>query len=116
MVRWGGFCEACGMNENTEAIPKRRRDRSQIDALLNRFHESGLSVRAFCEREQVADSQLYKWLRRERDHGGEVVEVDWPVSSDGHYRLQWANGRHLTIPYDAPEASTARLIRMLERL
>lgn len=114
MARGGSVCDDGGMNENTGHTPKRRWGRSQIDALLNGFHQSGLSVRAFCEREKVACSQLYKWLRREREGHGAVVEVDLPLASAGQYTIQWPDGRRLSIPYDAPQAQTRGMIRMLE--
>lgn len=49
--------------------------------VLNRQASSGLSVRAFCKREQLTESQFYSWRRTigERDDTGNFQPVFVPA-------------------------------------
>ena len=47
-----------------------RRDEARWRALLSRFSDSGLSVRAFCRREALSAASLYRWRGRLQRHAG----------------------------------------------
>lgn len=102
--------------KETSVMPlRRRRGREQVDALVARYRQSGLSVVRFCEQERVATSSLYKWLREDRAHvqRATVVEIPW-LGGSGQWTLCWPDGRRLLIPYDSPTSSLGSVMRALD--
>ncbi len=100
---------------NTEPLMprKRRRGRDEIDALVSRYHASGMSVPDFSAQEGVASSLLYKWLRRERgDSTDGIVEAPW--LGGGCLTLCFPAGLRLQIPYDAPRSSVEGVLAAVE--
>ena len=67
---------------------KVRRSRAEWETIFEQFSTSGLSMRAFCEREGLAKGTFSKWMHRlgEPDVGPSAfVEVSRPVpSGDGN--------------------------------
>lgn len=95
----------------------KRRTQQDIDALLGRYHKSEMSTRAFCEAEGVADSSLYKWLRREspKKASPELVEVKAPVSSvSGGLKIATPRGYQVEVPAGFAADELKRLLDVLE--
>lgn len=100
------------MSTNNKEPRKRRRGRGEIDALVSAYRLSGLSVREYCEREYVATSQMYKWLRRDRAEATEgIVELPWSGRSE--LTICFPDGLRLQIPYDAPNRCVAQALHAL---
>ena len=52
------------MEQVNESSPRPRRNSQQISALLAKFNSSGLTVSDFCERHQINENNLRKWISR----------------------------------------------------
>lgn len=94
--------------------------------LLAAQRKSGLSVRAFCAREQVTEPSFYAWRREVRVRDGEktrpgvaksrtpafvpVLMPGMAAASDGHIVIELRGGRVLRMP---PELSTARVTELV---
>ena len=99
-------------------------------SLLARQPQSGLSVRAFCTREQVKECGFYTWRRTLRlrdqeqaERGGALSFV--PVVQSRHevsggddspppMTIELRGGRMLRLPMRMPVAQVAELIRAIE--
>ena len=94
---------------------RKRRTRQDIDALLGRYHRSGKSARAFCEEEGVAESSLYKWLKRKRPRESvpALVEVKAPKVSAG-LRVGTPRGYQVEVPAGFAAEELKRLLDVLE--
>jgi transposase-like protein len=93
--------------------------------VLKRFAESGLSVREFCKREQLTESQFYAWRRTLSERDGNCGNVDLEPSfvsaivenqqsDDQPIVLTLASGSTLHLPLTMPVAQIAELVRQLE--
>jgi len=61
-------------------VPKRH-TRAQVRAIVERFHRSGLSQRAFAEQIALSKNTLAFWIARERretDTSGALVAISGP--------------------------------------
>jgi hypothetical protein len=94
--------------------------------LIDQWRASGLSVRAFCERQHLAVPSFYAWWRRLRPGEGSAGPVTPPVTFlPVHVRpdergapppleLVLANGRRLRIPPGYDDTQLRQLLRTLE--
>ncbi len=98
--------------------------------VLKRFAASGLSVRAFCRRENLPESAFYFWRRElaRRDDERPMCETraQQPLSTFLPVRLtdrmphemcitvEWAGGRRLRFPEDIPAARLAEIVAAIE--
>ena len=94
--------------------------------LIERWQHSGLSVRAFCQRQQLAIPSFYTWRRRlRRDDGLANHETTAVTFLPVHVRpddtgtqvpleIVLANGRCLRIPRDFDAAHLREVLRTLE--
>lgn len=95
----------------------RRRTSQEVQNLLGRYHRSGMSVAAFCKQEGVAESVVYRWLRRERSKKPSVklVEVKSARSLAGPFRVVLPGGYQIEVPANFDEHELRRLVGTLER-
>lgn len=102
-------------------------DRAERVDIWNRHIEgwqsSGLSQRAYCEREAIALSSLRWWLRKRRaaDRADPMsfvpVEVGAaPGACEGPIEVVLLSGRRLRLAPPRSETELARLVRLLEVL
>jgi hypothetical protein len=90
--------------------------------VLKRFSTSGLSVRQFCQREQLAESAFYAWRRTigERDDAGNSGPAFVPAVINGKLEhepplvLKLAGDLELQLPPAIPGTRLAELVRALE--
>lgn len=94
--------------------------------LIERWQHSGLSVRAFCQRHQLATPSFYNWRRRLRQYDGlanhETSAAAFlpihvrPDDTDtrASVELVLANGRCLRIPRGFDAAHLREVLRTLE--
>ena len=85
----------------TTGSNRKRRTRQDVQTLLGRYQASGKSARAFCKEEGVAESSLYKWLRREQpgESSPELVEVKVPAPNlNGGLRIATPRGYQVEVP------------------
>jgi len=94
--------------------------------MIDQWHRSGLSVRAFCQQQHLAIPSFYAWRRTLRRRDGGVSPVRPPVTFlPVHVRpdepdapppleLVLANGRRLRIPPGYDDAHLRQLLRALE--
>ena len=115
-------------------MAKRRRD-NQREAywreVLDRQGHSGLSVKAFCDREHLAESSLYHWRRRisQRDQQAMAdspakpaflpvaVHQDHPAEAggaDGQIAIQLRGGRVMRLAASMPMEQLAAILRAIE--
>lgn len=88
--------------------------------VLSRQASSGLSVREFCKRDRLTESQFYAWRRTIAERDGEaspsfvpVVVSDEPTS-DASIAIELAGGRVLKLSASTPAAWLAELLLALE--
>jgi len=97
--------------ESAEAVWRER---------LARFDRNGLTVKAFCLQEGIADSAFYQWRKRLRKdrrqspkgdsrRGNKQTETDGPfvpvsVPSAGYTEVEFPNGVRLRVPATNAEA------------
>jgi len=95
----------------------RRRTSQEVQNLLGRYHQSGMSVAAFCRQEGVAESVVYRWLRRERSKKPAVklVEVKSAPAVLGPFRVVLPGGYQIEVPANFDEHGLRRLVGALER-
>jgi transposase len=102
--------------------------------LVARQGKSGLSVRAFCQRQRLAESALYAWRRtiRQRDQErdparpGEASPApafvpvvvrprqQLPSQADECIAIELRGGRMLRLPVSMPAGQLAALVRAIE--
>lgn len=93
--------------------------------ILKRFSTSGLSVREFCQREQVAESAFYAWRRTiaERDGTRKPTSktpafVPAVISREPEHEsplvLQLTGNLELRLPLSIPAERLAELVHALE--
>ena len=58
------------MEQVNQSSRRPRRNSQQISALLAKYNSSGLSVSDFCERHQIHESNLHKWISRAKQKSG----------------------------------------------
>ena len=91
---------------------------------IERQSASGLSVREFCRREQLAETSFFAWRRTIRQRDGEVESSGQPAfvpavvtstsSADTSIVLELGNGRALKLPESIAAARLAELVTALE--
>ena len=88
---------------------------------LRRFTSSGLSVREFCRREQLAESAFYAWRRtigrRDANNAGPAfvsAVIRGQPEDDERLVLKLACGLELRLPSAIPAARLAELVCALE--
>src|SRR3972149_3908651 len=92
--------------------------------VLKRQAKSGLSVRAFCQREQLTESAFYAWRRTVAERNGEVKSPRAPAflpmmmtdrsARESLIELELAGGRILRLPESMPVGRLAELVQALE--
>ena len=90
--------------------------------VLGRQASSGLSVREFCKRERLTESQFYAWRRTIAERDDEPskapsfvpVVVSDQVPSDGSIAIELVGGHVLKLPATTPAAWLAELVQALE--
>lgn len=88
--------------------------------LLNRQASSGISVREFCKRERLTESQFYAWRRTTGERDGEsgpsfvpAAVID-PPKGDALIAIELVGGHMLKLPATTPAAWIAELVLALE--
>lgn len=84
-------------------------------SLINRWQSSGLSRKAFCERENISYQRLGYWHKKyqqsaEQSNGFMDVEVSSGPNMGG-YTLQFPNGVVLHCPSTIPASTLKSLLR-----
>ena len=98
--------------------------------VVARHRKSGLSVRAFCEREQLPESAFYAWRRTIQERDGQRAPAQpafLPVRvrpEDGHdegemcpfgeIAVELRGGRVLRLPLSMPPAQLAAIVHAIE--
>ena len=93
-------------------------------AVLKRHAASGLNVREFCRREQLAETSFFAWRRTIRQRDGEVKSSDGPAfvpavvtdtpPRDTSIVLELGSGRALKLPESISAERLAQLVHALE--
>lgn len=90
---------------------------------IEAWKSSGLSQRAYCEREGIAVSTLQWWCRRLRENGHGDMPRFMPVAIqaipdvlDQPIEVVLLSGRRLRLAAPRDETELARLVRLLEVL
>jgi transposase-like protein len=92
---------------------QRRRSAEQIQRLLEQYRRSGLSRRAFAERNRIGRSTLDYW-RRKYD-SPQLVEVTLEhKTTPANFTIVLANARRIETSGQFTDAELARLIRVAE--
>jgi hypothetical protein len=114
-------------------MAKGKRD-AQLEArwrgLLAAQRKSGLSVRAFCAREQVTEPSFYAWRREIGVRDGEktrpavtkrrtpafvpVLVPGMAAAGNGYIVIKLRGGRVLRVPPALPMARVTELVRAIE--
>ncbi len=106
--------------------PRDPRKQQHWRHLIDQWQRSGLSVRAFCQRQHLAVPSFYAWRRTLRQRDGGACPVAPPVTFlPVHVRpddrdppppleLVLANGRRLRIPRGYDDPQLRQLLRTLE--
>lgn len=88
---------------------------------LDRFHRSGLSARAFCQRERLPESAFYFWKRQLAHRDAQApsappafVPVRVVASSPPPLEVVLASGRVLRVPPGFDPAQLRALLAALE--
>jgi transposase-like protein len=88
--------------------------------VLSLHASSGLSVREFCNRERLTESQFYAWRRTIAERDGEtspsfvpVVVSDQP-KRDASIAIELVGGHVIKLPASTPAAWLAELVLALE--
>ena len=91
--------------------------------VLKRHAASGLTIRAFCRREQLTESAFFAWRRTIAERDAEVkrakrpaflpVVVEGDSRRDGAITIELVGGRVLRLPEATP---TQRLIELMHAL
>ncbi len=99
--------------------------------VLRRQRDSGLSVRAFCRREGLAETALHGWRRiikqrdRERDQERQpvaaafvpvVLAPDQPSQADGRIAIELRGGRVMRLPASMPPDRLAAVVHAIEAI
>jgi hypothetical protein len=90
--------------------------------LIDQWQRSGLSVRAFCQRQRLAVPSFYVWRRTFRQRDANACPVTFlPVhvrpddrEAPPSLELVLANGRRLRIPPGYDDSQLRQLLRALE--
>jgi hypothetical protein len=105
-----------------------KRERFWRDA-LRRHKRSGLTARAFCAEEQLAETAFHAWRRTVRERDAErhqappakpapafvPVAVRQPDLADhGHLVIDLRGGRSVRLPASMPVEQVARLVHAIE--
>jgi hypothetical protein len=107
-----------------------KRERFWRDA-LRRHKGSGQTVRAFCAREQLAETAFHAWRRILRERDAErrsapiaapaptfvpvvVREADRPEPAAADIAIELRGGRVMRLPASMPVEQVARLVRAIE--
>ena len=95
-------------------------------SVVGRQRQSGLSVRAFCEQEGVAEPSFYSWRRtiRQRDAQQQTRPTFVPAvvgpdqnqqrNDDGLIAIELRGGRMLRLPASMPPDRLALILHALE--
>ena len=91
---------------------------------IKRQAASGLSVREFCRREQLAETSFFAWRRTIRQRDGEMESSDGPAfvpavvtntsPGDTSIILELASGSVLKLPESISAVRLAELVHALE--
>ena len=91
--------------------------------VMARQAASGLSVRAFCRREEIAEAQFYAWRRTIARRDAEAADatpafmpamVTGLVAAPPSIAVEWPGGRVLRLPESTPAERLAALVHALE--
>jgi hypothetical protein len=93
--------------ENAKPMEEGRNNKQErMYALLDRWAESGMSQKAFCEEEGIGLPKFQYWRRRrkrEQEGGGGFVPLQGePLSSSGTMELILSGGVRLLLPLNTP--------------
>jgi len=102
---------------SSSAPSRKRRTAAEKAEILHAFEQSGLSAKAFCERQGLSVATLANWRRRQRESDGPgFVCLDLPGPGADAATVRFPNGLEfrapLTIPPDALAAWCERLYRI----
>ncbi len=95
---------------------KSRRTRRDVEALLGRYHQSGKTVREFCQGKGVGESSLYRWLRQEDERIPPLalVEVKPAASAGDGFLLGTPQGYQIEVSVAFSAEALKRLLMVLE--
>ena len=105
--------------------PRDPRKEQHWRELIRRWQHSGLSVRAFCQRQRLAVPSFYAWRRTLRQRDAQASQAAPVTFLPVHVRhddtdptppleLVLATGRHLRIPHGYDPAHLGDVVRALE--
>jgi hypothetical protein len=101
------FAEDGGMGRH-------KRSGDDIRRTIEKFDNSGLTRREFCQRHDIAVTTLDYW-RRAQTRAARLVEVKVAARMpDGGFTLSLRNGRRIETGWRFGEAELTRLIRIAE--
>lgn len=97
----------------------RRRSAEEVEQVVQRYRESGLSQREFSEQAGIKLSTLGRYVRRgeERSVAPQQlvrVKLDATAEPDSGFVLMLGNGRRIASGWAFPDTALARLIRIAE--
>ena len=78
-----------------ENQPQKRTVPKSIDEIveiMKKHSESGLSMKAFCERDEINVGTFHNWRKRIKNLRGHFVKVQSPASISERYQLIMKNG------------------------
>jgi hypothetical protein len=126
--------------QSQERAGSRQRGKAEVEALVEAYRNSGLSLRAFAQRAGIAFSSLQRWVEKARQRqaqesrrlipqvaapgapGFSLLEVeleDAGVSgraAAAHYELGWADGTRLRIGSGFEDGEVRRLLNLLKEV
>jgi predicted transcriptional regulator len=97
----------------------RRRTAAEVQQVIQKYTESGLSQREFSEQAGIKLSTLARYVRRERrpEAVQQLVRVKLQSAGepDSGFVLMLGNGRRIASGWEFSETALAKLIRVVER-
>ncbi len=119
-----------GVSTETSKRKRQRRSSAEIEALVRKFYESGLTRAKFARKQGIPIQTIHSWLRKKRgaskpqSSSGSRPAGFVPVqlkkeaagtSSTPSLRLELASGSTLLIPEGFSTTELARVLLVLER-
>jgi len=105
--------------------PRKQRSPADIERLVNAYHTSGLTQRAFARRRGLSPATLSYWLRRGKSKGKTrsmpseptlvpVEVVDAPAGVGEPFEIVLANDRIVRVVPSFDEGALRRLLSVVE--
>ena len=79
--------------------------------LIDAFNTSGLTAKAFCERQRIHPTTFSGWMRKARSCPEGFTEVNLPIDTSAPIEVDLANGVQIRVRTTGNISRTADLIR-----